>query len=174
MFMGGRAASNQRYYDKNRENLRLAANAHYNATKDDRREHLREQWRAQNRRKWETDRAKMLARAKSEWQKYRARPGKLEIIRAANARYYAANRERISKRNSERYFTEKVERILDEEVSFKCDRNCGRETEHPTGICRWCRTVECRKCSKPLVQKSIGQRLHDKCRPRESETPWDM
>lgn len=171
-FAGGKPASARRYYLKNRAKLRAAGNARYHATKDERRQHLRELWRKQNRRKWETNRDKMLARAKSEWKKYINRPGKKELVRATQARYYAANKERISKRNTVRYFEEKVERILGEDISFTCERSCGRETMHPTGICRFCRTVECRKCTKPLIQEIIGQRLHEKCKPR-SEGMFD-
>lgn len=79
--------------------------------------------------------------------------------------YYLKNREDILARHKENYDDRKLSKRMG--ISFHCDQCKKTETDHPTGLCKNCRLTECKKCKKSLIQGYIGQRVHNKCLPRD-------
>jgi hypothetical protein len=178
------------YYAKNIEQERAKARRSYHRRRAKNPELFRQKWAYYAKRKWANRYEYYLERSRIQYKRDSLRP---EIIRkrrqwarayyfrkkAANPnywrewyqRYYKENKERIQARQKKSYYDKKVERILndlDVQVDLLCEKKCGRETLHPSGVCQSCRTSTCKKCKKVLVAKYVGQRLHDKCLPKGS------
>lgn len=109
---------------------------------------------------------KKLARTAKRWRMNRSPEQIKKDLKAQNERmtrrYWALTPEQRKLHNQKRY----KDRLVLEEINWKCEGGCGLNTRHPTGLCTMCRITKCRKCAKPLEQTFIGQRVHEKCAPK--------
>lgn len=177
-----RRKSYWKYIEKNRKLCKLR----YRRAKEKNVEKLREQWRASKKKRWVEKHGECIKYSRELYARHRMRP-EFRRLKAKQARryyekvlsknpellrekcriYYRENKPKIQARQKENYYKAKVERILGaEDVPLTCESGCGRTTLHPTGVCQTCRVSTCKKCQKPMIQKWIGQRLHDSCRPK--------
>lgn len=178
---------NRRSYLKNREKILAAQRARYPAVYAKKKEEIKARTRAwlaahpgysktRSKAYYYANREHILAKLRSERRgdEWRAKWKDLyykhrERYNRHSKEYYQRNRQTVLDNQKTRYVRQsfisgRKERSR-EQVDWACVQGCGRETKHPTGACKWCRTSVCKKCREPLLMEWIGQRLHKKCIP---------
>lgn len=164
--MGGRGPRKPEHIKKKLEKMRVQ----YAALTAKQKEAIRTQ--ARNRR--EIPEVKLaLAKTARAWRANRS-PEQIEKDRKAQLAYQTAWYRALSPEQRKIYNKKRyVVSLINQSLDWACQRGCGLNTQHPTGLCTMCRMTTCRKCTKPLEQTFLGQRVHERCVPKgDAEFTW--